>query len=1022
MLPRSVQAWAGLGFLALCVILHPGCSPSSHEPEVTELPLVLASPLQKELRSGEIHEYRLPLESGQVIDARVEQQGTDILLLLLDSERKIVFEVDSPTATDRPEQLFAVAGASGTYRLRIWAAEETESGSYALRVEAPRAASVRDQARARAFSEFVRGEDLRRVGTQESRRQALLAYQSALQLWKDDPDFELTVLTRVASVHRDSGDLPAALDAYQRALPLAMNASVRVPLLNNLAIVHARLGNVRQALEIGEQSLELSRTTNPLLHGSALNNLGVIHRQWGENEKAAEFFRQALVEYRSLKPGLDQAMTLSNLGELQVAIGNPGPALDFLKEALRMRQDLGAVRDQAESHRVLGVAYGQLGSSVLAREHLAKAWELARANGNRWAEVQALNDLGSHFLNVGDLVHAEESFSRSGRIAKEIENLNGEAYALAGVARVRLARGDASGAAGLFMRSEHLFTQLGDPNGLASVLYGRALAERSRGRIDESLASINRALDLVEDLREDVRQRDLRASVIGARSDFYDLRVDLLIRLYEREPEKGHAATAFQASDSRRSRSLLEGVQAMGGGVLRNVPPEILSHQGALRNRLHQLTGEKLMAESGALSGERGLSQIERDIRSTLAEWEKLAEEVRRQNPAYAALTEPEILSVREVQALLDADTAMIAYTVGAERSFLWWIGKESLAVEILPGRATLNPLTVHVVELISQRPQMKLRRQEARGLKDLGDALLGPVAGRLDEVRQIVVVGDGVLQLLPFGVLTRPGSSAPLAETHAVIQLPSASLAAVLRSRQERRTTAPHGLAMFADPVFGTNDPRYLQILKARGEKKPLPLPRELPSLPYSKEEADRILALVPAEDSRRFVGFDANRRKALDGTLSKSQYIHFAAHGLVDQRNPNLSGVQLSRIDSQGKLIEGDGLLPFYEVYNLSLSADLVTLSACQTAVGPQVKGEGPLGMTRSFLYAGASRVVGALWDVDDEATAELMSLFYRHLLKEGKSPAMALHEAQNEMRAQERWRSPYYWGGFVLQGDWR
>jgi len=164
----------------------------------------------------------------------------------------------------------------------------------------------------------------------------------------------------------------------------------------------------------------------------------------------------------------------------------------------------------------------------------------------------------------------------------------------------------------------------------------------------------------------------------------------------------------------------------------------------------------------------------------------------------------------------------------------------------------------------------------------------------------------------------------------------------------------------------------------------------------------------------------FKASLQTLRTTDLSKYRYIHFATHGLLNSEHPELSGIVLSLVNEKGQRV--DGFLQLQEIYNLKLSADLVVLSACQTALGKDVNGEGLIGLTRGFMYAGAKSVVGSLWKVDDSATAALMGVFYKEMLTNGKRPAAALRTAQISISNEKRWRSPYYWAGFVLQGEWR
>jgi CHAT domain-containing protein len=192
------------------------------------------------------------------------------------------------------------------------------------------------------------------------------------------------------------------------------------------------------------------------------------------------------------------------------------------------------------------------------------------------------------------------------------------------------------------------------------------------------------------------------------------------------------------------------------------------------------------------------------------------------------------------------------------------------------------------------------------------------------------------------------------------------------------------------------------------------------LPRLPFARREADAIVAAAGVDSAFRAVDFQASRETALSGALEGFRIVHFATHGLLNAKRPELSGLVLSLVDERGR--PRDGFLRVRDVYDLRLPADLVVLSACQTALGEDVQGEGLVGLTRGFMHAGAARVVASLWPVDDVATAELMRRLYGRMLREGTRPAAALRDAQMEMAAEAPWRDPYYWAGFVLQGEWR
>jgi CHAT domain-containing protein len=308
------------------------------------------------------------------------------------------------------------------------------------------------------------------------------------------------------------------------------------------------------------------------------------------------------------------------------------------------------------------------------------------------------------------------------------------------------------------------------------------------------------------------------------------------------------------------------------------------------------------------------------------------------------------------------------------------------------------------------------------------------------------VIVADGTLQYIPFAMLPHPalGKNQPLIVGHEVVSLPSASALAIQRAELAGRKPAPKMLAVIADPVFDRSDARLKTLATEASDKEQAQTialddgrsiehlaeksdynpggttRRVIPRLPFTRQEATRLLALTPKQSSFGAIDFQASRETVLKGDLSQYRYVHFATHGLLDSERPGLSSLVLSMVDEQGKA--QDGFLRANDIYNLKLPAELVVLSACQTGLGKEIKGEGLVGLTRGFMYAGAARVVVSLWNVNDKATAELMTKFYEKMLKKGERPAAALRGAQVEMWRQKQWQSPYYWAAFTMQGEWR
>jgi CHAT domain-containing protein len=331
---------------------------------------------------------------------------------------------------------------------------------------------------------------------------------------------------------------------------------------------------------------------------------------------------------------------------------------------------------------------------------------------------------------------------------------------------------------------------------------------------------------------------------------------------------------------------------------------------------------------------------------------------------------------------------------------------------------------------------------------KQLSALILRPAAQDLG-TKRLLIVPDGILQYIPFSALPDPAEAGPVGESpiilkHEVVSIPSASVLVGLRWRVDHRPEASKLVGVFADPVFSKTDPRVVLANKSdqvgmlgnvtNEEREATDAYRAaidfglrndgvfFPRLIYSRAEADGIMKAAPRGTTcREWVGFDANYDTAVSPVLSDYRYLHFASHGLLDSVHPMLSGIVLSLVRSDGNA-DPHGFLRLNDIYNLTLNADLVTLSACRTALGQDLRGEGLSGLARGFMYAGSTRVMASLWPVNDRATAELMRRFYSNVFGKGLSPATALRSAQVSMLTEKAYRLPFFWAGFELLGDWR
>jgi CHAT domain-containing protein len=559
-----------------------------------------------------------------------------------------------------------------------------------------------------------------------------------------------------------------------------------------------------------------------------------------------------------------------------------------------------------------------------------------------------------------------------------------------------------------------------------------SLAAKAAARLDEAVAYGEEALRELERLRQRAADPELRAFFAAARRDYYDSQIDLLLR-GGAEPDEPSVRAALAVSERGRARMTADLLHEASIDFRSGADPELLARERALYSELAQRRSQRdtllERAAEGAAAG--ALERVVAELAALENSLNLLEIELRRSDARLAQVTSPRPLAPEQMQARLDDDTLLLQYSLGARASYVFAVTRESVTSIRLADRATIEAAArAALAALKTYAPGTAAAA--SRDLAELATLVLEPVASRLTKPR-IVLALDGALQYVPFAALplraraserAEPGTARPLLEAHELVEIPS--LSAVAGAQRGEAQRARKTLAVFADPVFEATDPRLGGVqgrpllAAAGGDTVRGGARNDLGRLLSTAYEAESIAALVPQQNRVLASGFAANRAAVLSAALADYRYIHFATHGLVDARYPGLSALVLSQFDDRGN--PQDGFVRLADIYNLKLDADLVVLSACDTALGREVRGEGLIGLTQGFMAAGARSLVASLWQVPDRATAELMTKFYGFMLNDGMRPAEALRAAQLESAAEPRFRHPYFWGGFVLVGDWR
>ena len=1020
--------------------------------------LTVGQPVAREMRGGEEHSYQVRLKAGQYARVVLDQQGIDVVLSLSDADGKTLVEVDNNLSGTRGmEVVSVVAEVSNTYLFKVRSlGKDASAGRYEIRLEELRTANEADRTRVAAERSYSAAAQLQAERTGESRRKAIEKYGEALRLMREagDRHGEAMTLTNLGLLYYLRDEPQKALEQLDHALNVWHTVGDRHLEAITLSIngrVYNGLGQPQKAFEVYSLALPVMRAVGDQSgEAGALTQIGSVYRQFGDPQKALDYFTQALPIWRAVGDRRNEASVLNNIGTVYTLLNDADKAFHYFDQVLPLLPAIKDPRLEAVTLSNIGNVYNLQQNPQKALEYLDKALAVARANSDRRTEAVALTHLGTAYSALGKKPEALEDLERALQLRIAVSDRQGEAITLNNFGHAFDLWHEPQKALDYYTKALPIWRAVGDRNGEVAALYGTARAESNLDHLDASLQWTKAALTIINTLRTKVASRDLRASYFASVQDIYKLQIDLLMRLHRRQPTAGFDVAALDTYELARARSLIDLLTEASADIRQGVDPGLRARERSLQQALN-VEADRQMRLFGGQHTEKAAAEVQGRIEDVVTQLLAVEAELKAQSPRYAALTQPAPLDLKAIQtAVTDSETLLLEYSLGEERSYLWAVTPSSFTSYELPPRANIEAAARHCYELLTARnanvkfetpdeKRERVRKADAEypsAATALSQMLLGPIAAQLGRKR-LLVVPDGALEYVPFAALTVPGKTSrsfvPLMVEHEVTSIPSASTLAVLRKEIQGRTPAEKVVAVFADPVFDKSDERITGETSSAGGHHGAAVTRSasnvddqsadgapaLARLPYTRQEAEAILSLAPPTSRKAALGFEANRAAAMSEDLSRYRIIHFATHSYLDSTHPELSAIALSMLDRQGR--PQDGYLRAHEVFNLKLDAELVVLSGCRTGLGKEVKGEGLYGMTRGFMYAGSKRVVVSLWDVQDQATARLMSDFYKGLLGAKRpSASAALRAAQIAIWRDGRWQAPYYWAGFVLQGE--
>lgn len=831
------------------------------------------------------------------------------------------------------------------------------------------------------------------------------------------------------------------------------------------------------ALQSAKQALALFRDLNDNFGAAlALGDVAQYYHAQSNLFEASSFYQEALKLWREQNNTAKQIETFNMLGFVELKKGDWESAISYFMQAQSLLNDQSEPNLKRQVAAGLADLFNENGKPDQALIHYQRALEFARQTEGTHDDGRMIMLIGSTHLLLGDLSAAETqlqlalatippAFDLSAAECREylaqLEMLR-ENYAAAlqylrpsinvyvkaknpkETARVRALIGQVYELQGEFTRARTNYLQasegfrnISDRVSDAAVSFALGRLELKGGNYDVAESFLKQSLENTERIRSTTTGRELTEAFSASVHARYAAYIECLMRKHELDPSAGLDVLAFEASELARARSLAELLHDTQTNLLSGVEPQLAEREKSLRQLLRAKEDYRveLLAKE---SSKTNLVEVETSLTSLREEYKQVREQIRVQNPAFEEISQPTTYSLAQIQlnVIEDNRTVLLEYFIGADATYLWLVTRNSFVAHKIPKEEAIITEAVNkLYTLLSNKPSADNDGKVRVAAEELGQMVLGSVMNQIAG-RRVIVVADGALNYVPFQVLS--SGNKLLIDDVEVINAPSASILGQLRAELAKRKPAENTLAAFGDAVFRSNYAEYLDSESEQQVATKQPAselthaasreiavggdsfkPEEIQALFYVPMELKNISELA-GPTALVATRFDATRQRLQETDLGKYSILHLATHGVFDPERPEKSGFLLSLVDRDGK--DQDGYILMKDVYRLQAPVDLVVLSACQTGLGEEVKGEGLIGLTRGFMHAGALSVASTLWRVDDQATAEMMKYFYSNMLQKQMTPAAALREAQNTIRQDPRWGSPHYWAAFTLQGEYK
>jgi CHAT domain-containing protein/tetratricopeptide (TPR) repeat protein len=795
--------------------------------------------------------------------------------------------------------------------------------------------------------------------------------------------------------------------------------------LRQLSFAYLDKQDAESFLSLNKKAFEIARELKDQREqAKSLINIGLYYFRLNDYSRALNSYSDALDLARNSQNKEDESLCLKNISLILMNLGMYERSLDYLQAACDIDRQLGNIHFLPLNMNTLGEAFRNLGLIFSNKEDLfralryfTEALDLAKINGDQNMESIATNNTGNIHLDLEDYATALNYLRPAFKAAEKTGDGEAQVKILTNMGVCSLKTGNLKQAQQYFQKALARGKEIGADKLLWEPLFYLGQCQEHMKADGQALACYRESISAIDHIRSHI-QADYHKVRFGKnKTRVYEYLISLLYRLNKNEAIGEGAEEVFAVVEKAKARAFLESLGELKNDFRNRLNLPLKKKESEITTRISSLLQEM---SQGGLSRSR-MAGLQNKLKQSEDEYLRLIARMRTEAPEVADIISPLPVGVEQVQErLLDEKTAVLEYFLGEDYSLLFSLTKKAFAVFPLPPKKELEKSIYAYTKLLSDPPKGAWRGRPAA--ERLSRVLLSAALKTLPEsVERLVIIPDGLLYYLPFETLAflpQDQSSGEnfLISKYDVSYAPSCSSLLLLNERKKKERY-PKTLLAFGNPLYPSDSSLSgKRKISLAGVMKETYAGQgfDFSSLAQSKKEIKEISRLFGKDDRDVYLGKDACEEMVKTVPLENYLIIHFACHGFLDEKMPFRSALVLSSAEDDKE----DGFLQAREIANLRLDAELVVLSACQTGKGSLERGEGILGLTRTFFYAGARSVVSTLWEIGDKGTAEFMGQFYDYLSRK-KDKAQALRLAKLSL-LKTKYAHPFYWAGFVLLGE--